>query len=98
MASLDLPLIPWRIDGSRLHPSGKETPPMHLFSEHDHECIEASRLQTIGLKLSQQSPLTHGYDWQAARDGLIRVEDMIDAHETKERTIAALREATRRLT
>lgn len=95
LAELKTDRYPWRLEGYHLHIQNNAAPDLSVFSESDLEALRYGLSKSLGMTFSERTEATHGPDWQAARLGTMRYEDMIDESPDKAELVAYLRETAR---
>lgn len=93
LAELARDTMPWKLSGYRvaLQEGVNAEPPLEELSDSDMECLRSALEKSAGMTFDQRTAATHGPDWQRARLGRMRYEDMIsDDHPERERLIAEL--------
>jgi len=91
LAELGAESYPWALEGFRLKKAGSnEVPDLEEFSPSDLRTLEAGFQRSCGLDFNERTAATHGPDWQAARLGWIRYEDMLDEASDKAERVAIL--------
>jgi len=93
LAQLGLDDYPWRLEGFRLRVTSNEAPDLTALSAADVEVLKTSHELTRHMNFTTRTEATHGRDWQAARLGLMRYEDMIEDEPGKQTRIADLVES-----
>lgn len=93
LAELGADRFPWNLRGYRLELSANEDPDMSVLSESDIDALRWGFERSCEMTFDERTAATHGADWQAARLGLMRYEDMIDESPGKADLVAYLREA-----
>lgn len=93
LADLGQDRYPWGIDGYRLSLLDNDEPLMESLSESDREEIAAALKKSMAMSFTQRTAATHGHDWQSARLGMMKYEDMIEESEEKSDLVAYLKEA-----
>jgi hypothetical protein len=95
LAELGLDDLPWELRGHRLYRSRQwnRAPDVRALSPSDREAITRGSSRACGMTFDERTAATHGIDWQAARLGLMRYEDMLDAGPRKAELVADLRES-----
>jgi len=83
---------PWELAGFHLRATANSQPDLSVLSESDMEALREGFALSISLSFNERTKATHGPDWQAARLGIMRYEDMIDESQEKEHLVAFLRE------
>jgi hypothetical protein len=92
MADLGLSTLPWKLEGFQLRLVGNDPPDLSVLSETDIEEITSGFEASRAMTFTERTAVTHGPDWQAARLGIMRYEDMIDDTADKPRLVEYLRE------
>jgi len=95
LAELDLDSLPWELRGHRLYrnPQWNEPPDVQALSPSDRDAITEGVRRACGMTFDERTAATHGADWQAARLGLMRYEDMLAPGPRNAEQIAELRES-----
>jgi len=93
LAELEAERYPWVLNGFRLSLADNDAPDLSVLSESDTEALLAGFARSTAMTFDERTAATHGRDWQAARLGRMRYEDMIDDGPEKEQRVAYLREA-----
>jgi hypothetical protein len=93
LAELQLDSFPWAITGHRLSRLSDEPVDTSTLSQTDLEALEGGFLLSRRMTFNQRTAATHGSDWQAAKLGFMRYEDMIEEGPDKAERVAYLREA-----
>ena len=93
LAELGIDRLPWDLRGYRLHPNPawNSPPDCRALSETDLAAIDDGLARARSMQFDQRTAATHGPDWQAARLGLMRYEDMLADAPDRPRLIAELR-------
>lgn len=94
LAELDANRFPWILDGYKLRLEQNSQPDLDVFSETDLEELNIGFKSSTQMSFNARTEATHGPDWQAAKLGFMRYEDMIDESPEKEQIVAYLREAS----
>lgn len=97
LAELGVARFPWRLDGYHLHLVTNEEPNLGSLSHSDRAALEDGLALSVALTFTERTAATHGPDWQAARMGRMRYEDMIEDAPEKAELVAELRETAPRL-
>ena len=95
LAELGLDRLPWELRGYRLHrnPAWNGPADLRALSESDRDAVAAGVARARGMSFDERTAATHGPDWQKARLGPIRYEDMLDDGPDKAERVAELRES-----
>ena len=95
LAELGVNDLPWRLTGYTLtaNPAINEEPDLGVFSQSDQAALAHGIDTSVGLTFDQRTAATHGADWQAARLGMMRYEDMIADGPGKASLVQELRES-----
>jgi hypothetical protein len=93
LPELEADRYPWELHGFRLRATANSLPDLDVLSESDMEALRRGFELSTSLSFNERTKATHGPDWQAARLGIMRYEDMIDESADKARLVAYLREA-----
>lgn len=78
LAELGLSKFPWRLEGYDLKLDGNSAPDMSALSRDDAEALAQAFAYAKSLSFNARTAATHGADWQAARLGIMRYEDMLE--------------------
>ena len=92
LPELEIGEYPWRMDGHhlcRLQNAPVDT--VHL-SKSDSIALKAAFERSSKMTFNERTAATHGRDWQAARLGTMRYEDMLNETPSKDELVAYLRE------
>lgn len=92
LADLRLSSYPWKLEGFRLSRVSDEPIDTSRLSETDIEAVENGFERSCGMTFTERTAATHGPDWQAARLGRMRYEDILDDSPDKAERVAYLRE------
>lgn len=93
LAELGAERYPWVLQGYMLKISDNEDPDMSVMSESDMESLEYGYKLSRSMTFNERTAATHGADWQAAKLGIMKYEDMIVESPVKAKKVAYLREA-----
>ncbi len=93
LAELSLDKLPWELQGFHFRRRSNSAPHLGAFSKSDLSALEYGVKQSASMTFDERTKATHGPDWQKARMGLMRYEDMIEEREGNNVLIAYLREA-----
>lgn len=93
LAELDADRYPWALHGYYLRIRDDDDPDMSVLPKSDMEALEYGYRQARSMTFNERTAATHGRDWQAARLGTMRYEDMIEDRLDKADKVAFLREA-----
>ena len=91
LSELRVERFPWALDGHHLVRTDNEPADLAVLSESDLEALESGFGRSRALTFDERTAATHGPDWQAARLGRMRYEDMIDDSDDKTELVAYLR-------
>lgn len=69
---------PWRLDGFRLSLTDNSAPNLDKLSETDFALLRNAHMLSSHMTFDARTSATHGRDWQAAKLGAMKYEDMID--------------------
>lgn len=93
LAELGMERLPWRLSGYMLELQDNTQPDMGALSESDRIALDRGLEESLSMTFNERTAATHGPDWQAAKLGLMRYEDMLPDSPEKSEKIAYLREA-----
>jgi len=93
LAELDAARYPWDLSGFVLKLRDNASPDLSPLSETDREAIEYGYQLSRSMTFNERTAATHGSDWQKAKLGLMKYEDMIAEGPGKAEKVAYLREA-----
>ena len=95
LAEMELDDLPWNVRGHQLYRNNNwnAAPDMRALSPSDRESIKRGFEGACAMTFDEQTAATHGPDWQAARLGSMRYEDMMDDGPGKAERVAELRES-----
>lgn len=93
LAELSAERYPWTLEGFRLRLRDNDPPDLDVLSESENDALTDGLSQSAGMTFNERTAATHGPDWQAAKLGAMRYEDMLDETPDKAERIAYLREA-----
>ncbi|WP_158596125.1 Panacea domain-containing protein [Oleomonas cavernae] len=93
LAELGDDRFPWKLEGYRLQGNGANADLDHdVFSDSDFESLKHGFGISSHMTFNARTSATHGADWQAAKLGTMRYEDMIDDSPRKAEIVADLRQ------
>jgi len=93
LAELGVNRFPWRLTGHCLMLEDNAAPDLSALSPSDRTALKHGLEQSLSMTFNERTAATHGPDWQAAKLGLMRYEDMLAETPDKAEKIAYLREA-----
>ena len=70
--------FPWQLSGHRLVSTDNSQADLSPLSETDRAHLTRGLELSMDMSFSERTAATHGSDWQKARLGMIRYEDMIE--------------------
>jgi len=92
LAELGMEALPWQLRGYRLFRSPACNAPMsEVLSQSDRDALDAGIKRAFSMTFDERMAATHGPDWQAARLGMMRYEDMLEETPNKAEIIEELR-------
>lgn len=92
LAELKSTRYPWSLDGYRLFVHDNTNPDLSVLSISDMEAINFGFAESMKMTFDERTAATHGPDWQAAKLGLMKYEDMISDSPSKAELVAYLKE------
>lgn len=92
LAELGANSYPWRLFGYAFQLTTNEQPDLSVLSETDMAELESGLERSRTLTFSERTAATHGADWQAAKLGIMRYEDMLEESPKKQERISYLRQ------
>lgn len=93
LAEVGLPQMPWTLEGYCLHLARNQQVDRDVLSDSDWRLLRQGFERAKAMTFTQRTAATHGPDWQAARLGRMRYEDMIpDDTPERDELIEDLRE------
>jgi hypothetical protein len=95
LAELGRPRMPWRLDGYRIVREGNEFPDTEVFADSEWQHLEAAYARSSRMSFGSRTAATHGPDWQAAKGGRMRYEDMLEPGAHRDEAVAFMRETSR---
>jgi hypothetical protein len=95
LAELNLPNLPWRLDGHRIIREANKVPALPRLAESEQVHLRAGFETSRGMTFNQRTAATHGLDWQAANGGEMAYEDMLDESPQRAAAIEFIRETSR---
>ena len=87
LQELDLQETPWRLDGYTLSARRNDEPDMSVFSAAERDHLRRGFERSKSMTFTVRTAATHGSDWQQARGGVMRYEDMLDPEHRTPRII-----------
>lgn len=93
LAELGQDRYPWCLNGYRLALNNNDKPSLDSLSQSDKEAIAAGLEKSLAMSFTQRTAATHGPDWQAAKLGVMKYEDMLQDSDTKAELVEYLKEA-----
>jgi uncharacterized phage-associated protein len=93
LAELDADRYPWALSGYILTLKDNHDPDMSVLSKTDRVALEHGYKRSRSMTFNERTAATHGSDWQAAKLGIMKYEDMIADSPEKPAKIAYLQEA-----
>ncbi|MGE8940645.1 Panacea domain-containing protein [Leptospira interrogans] len=93
LAELGRTGFPWDLHGYTLRRTSNDVADLSVLSDTDREALRCGLQKSISMTFNERTAATHGPDWQAAKLGTMRYEDMIDEGPDKPALVAFLREA-----
>ncbi len=93
LAELGATRYPWTLQGYTLKLRDNHAPDMAALSKTDMEALEYGYKRSKSMTFNERTAATHGFDWQAAKLGIMKYEDMIAETDKKADKVAYLREA-----
>jgi hypothetical protein len=85
--------FPWRLERHTVKRVRNARPDTSALSKSDLDELTVAFHKSLSLNFDERTSATHGPDWQKAKLGLMRYEDMIDESPKKEELISYLRES-----
>lgn len=93
LAELGAQRFPWRLSGYTVELQDNTEPDVSALSDSDRVAVAHGLEMSMSMTFDERTAATHGPDWQAARLGVMRYEDMLPEGADKAEKIAYLREA-----
>jgi hypothetical protein len=92
LAELGVEAFPWQLRGYCLYRSGGRNAVMsEALSQSDRDALDAGIALALSMTFDERTAATYGPDWQAARLGMMRYEDMLEETPNKAQIIEELR-------
>jgi len=95
LAELGRERFPWRRAGYHLIRRSNSEPDLEPLSNSDFKKLKKAFEMSKGLTFDERTELTHGRDWQKAKLGIMRYEDMLEETDNKAEIIEKLQESAR---
>jgi hypothetical protein len=93
LAQMGIDRYPWRLEGFRLQLDTNQGPDLDVLSAGDFRALKDGFELSRHMNFTTRTAATHGKDWQAAKLGMMRYEDMIEDETDKAARVADLVEA-----
>ena len=93
LPELDVDVYPWALNGYRLYLTNNDFPAQDALSESDREALEEGFRTSGGMNFNARTAVTHGIDWQKAKLGRMKYEDMFEDVVGSAEKIAYLKES-----
>jgi hypothetical protein len=78
LAETGMRSFPWQLDGYALQAISNDAPDMSHLSISDAASLRTGFTHARSMTFNERTAATHGPDWQKAKLGFMRYEDMLD--------------------